>query len=76
MSTTRARNSAKGLRAFAPYILVELFLPGGTLVALLLWLSQRLRQGRMTRTAPAAGPAHIATGAVAPFATPAPAADA
>lgn len=30
------------LRAYGPYILVEMLLPGGTLLALLLWLSQHL----------------------------------
>jgi hypothetical protein len=28
----------EGVRAFGPYLLVELILPGGSLVALLLWL--------------------------------------
>jgi len=31
---------AQGLRKAGPYLLIELLLPGGTLVALLLWLSQ------------------------------------
>jgi hypothetical protein len=38
------RNSLPKLRALGPYLLVEMFLPGGTLVALLLWLSQRYRR--------------------------------
>ena len=76
MSFIRTRTSAQGLRALAPYLLVELFLPGGTLVALLLWLSQRFRQGRTSdTTAPAAATARIAPVAVPPFATPAPVAD-
>ncbi len=29
------------LRAVGPYLLIELLLPGGTLIALLLWLSQQ-----------------------------------
>jgi hypothetical protein len=29
------------LRKFSPYLLIELLLPGGTLVALLLWLYRR-----------------------------------
>ncbi len=29
------------LRAMGPYLVLELILPGGTLIALLLWLSQR-----------------------------------
>ena len=28
------------LRQLGPYLLIELLLPGGTLIALLLWLSQ------------------------------------
>jgi len=28
----------RGVRALGPYLLVELILPGGTLLALLLWL--------------------------------------
>lgn len=34
----------RGARDFGPYLLVELLLPGGTLIALLLWL-YRHRQG-------------------------------
>ena len=34
------------LRSFGPYLLVELVLPGGSLVALLLWL-YRNRQARV-----------------------------
>jgi hypothetical protein len=30
------------LRTYGPYILMEMLLPGGTLLALLLWLSQHL----------------------------------
>lgn len=29
------------LRAFGPYLAIELLIPGGTLVALLLWFSRR-----------------------------------
>jgi hypothetical protein len=46
MTRTRLKQSLDGLRDFGPYVLVELLLPGGTLVALLLWLSRRfLRNG-------------------------------
>ena len=31
------------LRAVGPYLLVELLLPGGTLIALLLWVSQQFK---------------------------------
>jgi len=30
-----------GLRRAGPYVALELFMPGGTLLALALWLSQR-----------------------------------
>ncbi|HEV7802200.1 MAG TPA: hypothetical protein VGP15_14080 [Burkholderiales bacterium] len=34
------------MRSYGPYVLMEVFLPGGTLLALLLWLSQRfMRNG-------------------------------
>ena len=29
------------LRKFSPYLMIELLLPGGTLIALLLWLYRR-----------------------------------
>lgn len=45
MRIGRGRIPALDLRAFGPYLLVELLLPGGTLLALLLWLSQRLQAG-------------------------------
>ena len=33
------------LRALAPYALIELILPGGSMVALLLWLYRRRKSG-------------------------------
>ena len=39
------QKSLPKLRALGPYIVVEMFLPGGTLLAFLLWLSQRYRRG-------------------------------
>lgn len=39
------RTKATALRALGPYLLVELLLPGGTLIALLMWLSQRFLRG-------------------------------
>jgi hypothetical protein len=33
------------LRAFAPYALMELVLPGGSVMALLLWLYRRRKNG-------------------------------
>ena len=43
MRIGQGRKTVLDLRAFGPYLLVELLLPGGTLIALLLWLSQRLQ---------------------------------
>lgn len=34
---------SQSARSIGPYVLVELLLPGGTLIALLLWLSQHAR---------------------------------
>jgi hypothetical protein len=49
------------LRSLGPYLLVELLLPGGTLIALLLWLSQGMnRTGVLTVQPPVAAPAAIA----------------
>jgi hypothetical protein len=42
----RARLAAVGrLKALAPYALMELILPGGSLMALLLWLYRRRKNG-------------------------------
>jgi hypothetical protein len=46
MITSRLKSIARGLRSLGPYLLVELLLPGGTLIALLLWLSQHGYIGR------------------------------
>jgi hypothetical protein len=37
---THLKSISHGLRNVGPYLLVELLVPGGTLIALLLWLSQ------------------------------------
>lgn len=37
----------QGARALSPYLLIELLLPGGTIIALLLWLFSR-RTGAAT----------------------------
>jgi hypothetical protein len=42
MSAGTVGKSLSRLRAYGPYVLLEMLLPGGTLLALLLWLSQRL----------------------------------
>lgn len=41
MKVTRILKRLAGLKAYGPYLLMEMLLPGGTLLALLLWLSQR-----------------------------------
>lgn len=33
-----------GLKAAGPYLAIELLLPGGTLIALLVWLAQQRRR--------------------------------
>jgi hypothetical protein len=47
MSILRAQRAITALRELGPYVLLEILLPGGTLVALLLWLSQRYMGGRL-----------------------------
>jgi len=38
------------LRSLGPYVLIELLLPGGTLVALALWLANNARRARLAAT--------------------------
>ena len=38
----------KSLRRAGPYVLIELLLPGGTLLALLLWLSSGASRGQFS----------------------------
>ena len=38
------------LRALGPYLMIELLLPGGTILALLLWLSQRFARKVRAKT--------------------------
>ena len=45
MTILRAQRLITALRDVGPYVLLEILLPGGTLVALLLWLSQRYMSG-------------------------------
>ena len=45
MILARAKKLLPAVRALGPYLLVELVLPGGTLIALGMWLAQRLRSG-------------------------------
>jgi hypothetical protein len=51
---------APNVRSFGPYLLIELLLPGGTLIALLLWLSQGMaRGGLMGVQQPVASPTSV-----------------
>lgn len=45
MILARAKKLLPAVRALGPYLLVELVLPGGTLIALLMWLTQQWRRG-------------------------------
>ena len=40
----------KTMLRFGPYVLIELLLPGGTLLALLLWLSNGMSRGQLADT--------------------------
>lgn len=51
-----ARRVFNTLRQLAPYALIELLLPGGTLVALCLWLYQRRQRERSRATTLAMAP--------------------
>jgi hypothetical protein len=47
-------------RKLGPYVLLELLVPGGTLIALILWLSQGMhRTGLMTVDQPTVAPAQV-----------------
>jgi hypothetical protein len=48
MSAARIKSILAGARALGPYLLVEIVLPGGTLIAGLLWLAQQWREKRLT----------------------------
>jgi hypothetical protein len=61
MNATALKNVFSKLRAAGPYLVVELLLPGGTLIALLLWLSQGMtRTGTLTVHLPVDAPAVVA----------------
>jgi hypothetical protein len=45
MNTRLYTRISQSLRRLGPYLLIELLLPGGTLLALLLWLSQGMTRG-------------------------------
>ena len=52
MSTAFIKNGVKVLRDAGPYLLMELLLPGGTLLALLLWLSSGVGRGQLAEVQP------------------------
>jgi hypothetical protein len=61
MNATTLKNLFLKLRALSPYLFVELLLPGGTLIALLLWVSQGMtRTGTLTVHLPVEAPAVVA----------------
>jgi hypothetical protein len=41
------RTIARALKTLGPYVAVELLLPGGTLIALLMWLAQQRRKAAL-----------------------------
>ena len=41
---SRFKTMVAGGRKLAPYLAVELFLPGGTLIALVMWATQQKRR--------------------------------
>ena len=53
-----------GVRGFGPYLLVELLLPGGSLIALLMWLFQRYSKRKTDLHAGKAG--NVSAGRAAP----------
>jgi hypothetical protein len=61
MNAITLKNLLPKLRSLGPYFFVELLLPGGTLIALLLWLSQGMnRTGVLNVQPPVDAPAVIA----------------
>jgi hypothetical protein len=48
MNTLRLTRYIPALRRLGPYLLIELLLPGGTLLAIVLWLSQSLGRGALS----------------------------
>ena len=47
MILARAKKLLPAVRALGPYLLVELILPGGTLIAAMMWLAQQWK-GRVS----------------------------
>ncbi|HZN27214.1 MAG TPA: hypothetical protein VFB75_23510 [Burkholderiales bacterium] len=58
--TTAVYRFMPRVRSLGPYVLIELLLPGGTLLALLLWLSQGMaRTGLIAIDQPVMSPSTI-----------------
>ena len=55
MNAAASNRILQALRSWGPYLLIELLLPGGTLLALLLWLYQRRAGGISVGTQQAGG---------------------
>jgi hypothetical protein len=52
---TRLARRLAGVRQLAPYAAIELLLPGGSLIALVLWLYRRHKKAVQVRSLPALG---------------------
>ena len=52
MNAAFREKGLKSLRRAGPYLLLELLLPGGTLLALLLWLSNGAGRGQLADVQP------------------------
>ena len=49
MAARTKRSALRMLRELGPYVLVDLLLPGGTLLALVLWLSSGTGRGQLAQ---------------------------
>jgi hypothetical protein len=60
MMKAAASRFMPNIRGFGPYLLIELLLPGGTLIALLLWISQGMtRSGLLGVHQPTVNPSSV-----------------
>ena len=60
LSQSPVQALVRALRSMGPYLLIELLLPGGTLVAVLLWLTQNAAKRPSTRARLPASPRGVA----------------
>ena len=56
MEAVSFRSLIAKLRSLGPYVLIELLLPGGTLVALALWFANSAKRARLADSQVAAQP--------------------